>query len=159
MYIKRTSKRKDSVSSEDNDYEESYANIQFQVDFPTKPNQTLYILGNIEELGNWRKDEAVKLIKLDENTSIWESTETLECPVGMTIKYKYLVSDSKNNKIFEDLPNDSERSITTKKPGQYVIINKKCYRGGLVLEKELNNAFGLKISSFMYQKSFSSIPK
>ena len=125
MYIKRTSKRKDSVSSEDNDYEESYANIQFQVDFPTKSNQTLYILGNIEELGNWRKDEAVKLIKLDENTSIWESTETLECPVGMTIKYKYLISDSKNNKIFEDLPNDSERSITTKKPGQYVIINKK----------------------------------
>ena len=125
MYIKRTSKRKDSVSSEDNDYEESYANIQFQVDFPTKSNQTLYILGNIEELGNWRKDEAVKLIKLDENTSIWESTETLECPVGMTIKYKYLVSDSKKNKIFEDLPNDSERSITTKKPGQYVIINKK----------------------------------
>ena len=125
MYIKWTSKRKDSVSSEDNDYEESYANIQFQVDFPTKSNQTLYILGNIEELGNWRKEEAVKLIKLDENTSIWESTESLECPVGMTIKYKYLISDSKNNKTFEDLPNDSERSITTKKPGQYIIINKK----------------------------------
>ena len=106
MYIKRSSKRKDSVSSEDNDYEESYANIQFQVDFPTKPNQTLYILGNIEELGNWRKDEAVKLIKYDEDLNIWETRGYLECPVGMTIKYKYLISDSKHNKTLEKLPDN-----------------------------------------------------
>ena len=125
MYGLRSSKRKGSLSSEDNDYEESYATIQFQVDFPTKPKQTLYILGNIEELGNWRKDEAVKLVKLDEKTSIWETSESLECPVGMTIKYKYLIVDSKNKRIFETLPNNAERSITTKKPGQYVILNKK----------------------------------
>ena len=125
MYGLRPSKRKDSLSSEDNDYEEAYAKIQFQVDFPTKSNQTLYIVGNIEELGNWRKEEAVKLIKLDENTSIWESTSSLECPVGMTIKYKYLIVDSKNKRIFEKLPNNAERSITTKKPGQYIIMNTK----------------------------------
>ena len=95
MFVKRSSNRKDTLSSEDNDYEEAYANINFQVDFPTKPNEILYIAGNIEELGNWRKEEAVKLIKLDENTNIWETTQPLECPVGMTIKYKYLIVDSK----------------------------------------------------------------
>ena len=125
MFGRRSSKRKDSLSSEDNDYEESYANIHFQVDFPTKPNQTLYIIGNIEELGNWNKEEAVKLIKLDETTNIWETTQALECPVGMTIKYKYLIKDTQNKKILETLPNNAERSITTKKPGQYIIMNKK----------------------------------
>ena len=34
----RSSKRKGSVSSEENDYEELYANIRFQVDFPLKSN-------------------------------------------------------------------------------------------------------------------------
>ena len=121
MYVIRKRTRKDSLSSEENDYEESYATIQFQVDFPTKKNQTLYILGNIEELGNWRKDEAVKLIKLEETTSIWESSKPLECPVGMTIQYKYLIKDSENKIIEEKL----ERSITTKKPGQYIIMNQK----------------------------------
>jgi len=124
MFVRRSSNRKDTLSSEDNDYEEAYATINFQVDFPTKPNEILYIAGNIEELGNWRKEEAVKLIKLDENTNIWETTQPLECPVGMTIKYKYLIVDSKK-KIFETLPNNAERSITTKKPGQYIIMNKK----------------------------------
>ena len=125
MFGLRSSKRRDSISSEENDYEESYANINFQVDFPTEPNQTLYIIGNIEELGNWRKEEAVKLIKLDEETNIWETTQSLECPVGMTIKYNYLINDSKNKRILEKLPNNEERSITTKKPGQYIIMNKK----------------------------------
>ena len=123
--IKRTEKRKDTISSEENDNEDNYANIQFQVEFPTKSNQNLYILGNIEELGNWNKDKAVKLIKLDENSSLWEKEKPLECPVGMTIKYKFLIEDSNNNKYFEKLPNNAERSITTKKAGKYIIMNFK----------------------------------
>ena len=118
-------KRRDSISSEDLENEESIAIINFQVDFPTNQNQTLYIIGNIEELGCWREEEAVKLINLDQETSIWETTTPLECPVGMTIKYKYLIKDSKNKRIMEKLPDNSERSITTKKPGNYIIMNKK----------------------------------
>ena len=123
--IKRSEKRKDTASSEENDKEDNHASIQFQVEFPTKPNQTLYILGNIEELGNWNKDKAIKLIKLDEKSDLWETDIPLECPVGMTIKYKFLILDSNNVKNFEKLPNDTERSITTKKPGKYIIMNFK----------------------------------
>ena len=125
MYGIRSSKRKDSGSSEENDYKESYANIHFQIDYPTKSNQTVYIVGNVEELGNGREEEAEKLVKLDQDTTIWESTKPLECPVGMTIRYKYFVRDTKNKIFRENLPNDSERSITTKKPGQYIIMNIK----------------------------------
>ena len=125
MYGMRSSKRKGTVSSEEDDYKESYANIHFQIDYPTKSNQTLYLVGNIEELGNWREDEAEKLMQLDKDTTIWETTRPLECPVGMTIKYKYFIKDTKNKIFREKLPNDSERSITTKKPGQYIIMNKK----------------------------------
>ena len=120
MFI-RSSKRRDSVSSEENDYEESYAKIQFQVEYPTKPNQTLYMVGNVDELGNWDLKQAVKLIKLDSQSSIWESILPLDCPVEMTIKYKYLIIDSNKKKFLVKI----ERSITTKKPGQYIIKNKR----------------------------------
>ena len=121
----RPGKRKDTVSSTENDYEESYATIQFRVDYPTKSNQTLYILGNNDELGNWKEDSAVKLMKLDSNSTIWESQLPIECPVGMAIQYKYLIIDSSNKKNYEQLPENSMRSITTKKPGHYIILNKK----------------------------------
>ena len=106
--FKRTTKRRDSVSSEENDITESYATLQFKVEYPTKLNQTLYMVGNKEELGNWDENAAIKLINTDNTSSIWESQISIECPVGMTIKYKYLIIDSKNNKkIYEKLPNDS----------------------------------------------------
>ena len=124
--LKRSTKRKESVSSEENDFTELYATLQFKVDFPTKLNQSLYMVGNKEELGNWDENAAIKLINIDNNTSIWESQKSIECPVGMTIEYKYLIFDSKTNKkIFEKLPNNSNRSITAKKPGQYIILDKK----------------------------------
>ena len=125
MIFKRKGKRKDTASSEENDEEDNYAKIQFQVDFPTNPDETLYILGNIEELGNWEKDSALKLVKLDEESSIWEMPNPLDFPVGMTIKYKFLIADSNNNKKFESLPNDVERAVTAKKQAQYIIMNKK----------------------------------
>ena len=121
----RPTKRKDTVSSTENDYQESYATIQFRVDYPTKSNETLYILGNNDELGNWKEDSAVKLVKLDSNSTIWESQLPIECPVGMTIQYKFMMIDSSNKKFYEKLPENSMRSITTKKPGHYIILNKK----------------------------------
>ena len=125
MFQGRSLKKKTTVSSEENDFQELYAKLQFKVDYPTKPNQTLYIYGNIDELGNWDIKSVKKLIKLDENSSIWESEFTIECPVGMNIQYKYLIIDSDKKICIEKLPNNENRSITTKRPGQYIICDKK----------------------------------
>ena len=126
MIRRRTSGRKGTVSSEENDFQELYATIQFRIDYPTKPNRVLYILGNVEELGNWEESKAVKMIKLDSQSNLWESQFPLECSVGMTIKYQYFVLNTINNEKFkESLPNNYIRSITAKKPGTYIILNKK----------------------------------
>ena len=125
MFQGRSLKKKTTVSSEENDFQELYAKFQFKVDYPTKSNQALYIYGNIDELGNWDINAVKKLIKLDENSSTWESDFTIECPVGMNIQYKYLIIDSDKKVYIEKLPNNQNRSITTKRPGQYVICDKK----------------------------------
>ena len=43
MNFKRKEQRKNTISSEENDNEENYAKIQFQVEFPTNPKETLYM--------------------------------------------------------------------------------------------------------------------
>ena len=125
MFQGRSAKKKTTISSEENDFQELYAKLQFKVDYPTKPNQTLYIYGNIEELGNWDINSVKKLNKLDEKSSTWESDFIIECPVGMNIQYNYLIIDSDKKKYVEKLPNNAMRSITTKRPGQYIICDKK----------------------------------
>ena len=122
----RSSNRKGTASSEENDFQELYATIQFQIDYPTKPKRELYLVGNVDELGNWKEEKAVKMIKIDKESTMWESDLSLECPVGMTIKYQYFILNTINNKkIKEVLPNNYIRSITAKKPGKYIIVNKK----------------------------------
>ena len=121
----RGAKRRETVSSEESDFQELIATLQFKIDYPTKKNQKMYIYGNIDDLGNFKEDSAIELIKLDSKSSLWELQAPIECPVGMTITYKYILVDSSNKKHVEKLPNDSVRSITTKKPGQYIIFNKK----------------------------------
>ena len=125
MFDGRTKERKGTLSSEENDFEELYATLQFHIDYPTEKNQKVYMLGNIEELGKWKEDSALELVKLDSRTNIWQSQFPIECPVGMTIEYKYYIGDSSKKIFMEKLPENKVRSITTKKPGHYIIRNKK----------------------------------
>ena len=123
--FQRRPNKEETVVSKDIDFQVSYSKLIFQVDYPTDPGQSVYILGNVEELGNEDENKSVKLKKKQENSNVWESESPLECAVGMTIKYKFLTIDSNNNKIYEELGKDEIRSITTKKEGNFIILNQK----------------------------------
>ena len=115
--------RKGSATSEENDFETSYATLEFKVEYKSKLGQILHICGNVEELGNWNADNSPRL---HTNPSIypnWESNFNFSLPVGMTIEYKYVLIDQNDNKEWEQLPNNSVHTLTLKKPGKYLIIN------------------------------------
>ena len=99
--FQRRPNREETVVSKDIDFQVSYSKLIFQVDYPTDPGQSVYILGNVEELGNEDENKSVKLKKKQENSNVWESESPLECAVGMTIKYKFLTIDSNNNKLLK----------------------------------------------------------
>ena len=90
--------RKFSTNSDDNDIYSKTAKIQFQVKYETKINEELYICGNLKELGDWNIEKSPKMETNDSLYPIWESSIQLNCPVGMTIEYKYLLKD-KNGKF------------------------------------------------------------
>ena len=115
--------RKASVSSEENEYENSYADLEFNVTFKTKMHQILHICGNVDDLGNWNADASPKLYTQQGMYPLWKSKFELSLPIGMTLEYKYVLIDQHNNKIWEELPNNSIRTLTMKKPGKYLVIN------------------------------------
>ena len=125
------SNRKESGSSEENDIEVPYAILEFKANYQSKIGQILHICGNVEELGNWNADDSPRLRTNPSLYPIWESNFNFSLPIGMTIEYKYVLIDQNNNKEWEQLPNNSVRTLTMKKPGTYLIINKM---GNLDLE-------------------------
>ena len=115
--------RKPSGSSEDNELEILYATLEFKVNYTSKIGQILHICGNVQELGNWNADNSPKLRTNPNIYPNWESNFNFSLPIGMTIEYKYVLIDQNNNKYWEQLPNNSVRTLTMKKPGNYLIIN------------------------------------
>ena len=115
--------RKASGSSEENDFDVFYATLQFRVKYKSRIGQILHICGNVAELGNWNSDNSPKLRTNQSLYPIWESNFNFCLPVGMTIEYKYVLIDEKNNKEWEQLPNNSVRTLTMIKPGNFLVIN------------------------------------
>ena len=98
--------------------------LSFRVKFETKFGEELYIIGNIEELGEW---DTSKAVKMETNKSIypmWVIKKDFKCPLGMEIDYKYLVKDG--NKIFwEDLGQARNRHIVVQSPGNLIIFDEQ----------------------------------
>ena len=117
--------RKGSASSGENDIDITYAILEFKVEYKSKIGQILHICGNIEELGNWNADNSPRLRTNPSLYPNWESNFSFSLPIGITIEYKYVLIDQNNNKDWEPLPNNSVRTLTMKKPGNYLIINQK----------------------------------
>ena len=118
-----THNRKNSISSEENDFPNSYANLEFNVKYETKIGQILHICGNKDELGNWDADSSPRLHTYPKLYPVWKNSFEFSLPIGMTLEYKYVIIDQNNNKIWEDLPNNSIRTLTMKQPGNFVIYN------------------------------------
>lgn len=118
------SPRKDTISSSEheNELNPNIAVIKFQCSYETRFGQQLHIIGNIEELGLGNEEKAPAMSTDQDLYPIWETTFEITCPVGMTIEYNYFIKGEDGCIIRETVP---KRSITMKKGGNYIILNKK----------------------------------
>ena len=115
--------RKGSFSSEDNEFTNSYAHLEFNVTYQTQVGQILHICGNVEELGNWNADYSPRLHTQPSLYPVWKNNFDFSLPIGMTLEYKYVTIDGNNNKIWENLPNNSMRTLTMKQAGNFLVYN------------------------------------
>ena len=88
----------------------------------TSYGQSVYIVGNCEELGNWDTDKAVG--GFFNNTASIANYPTwfydVSVPAGTTIEYKYIKKDASGNVIWES---GSNHVYTTVSDGTGVVVD------------------------------------
>jgi alpha-amylase len=80
--------------------------VTFQVEAETVFGENIFVVGNVDNLGNWDPEAAVPLSP--ENYPLWQVQ--VELPVATSIEYKYIRLDEAGNATWESDPN---RSLTT----------------------------------------------
>ena len=116
----------DNSSIMTNTINPNIAKLSFRVKFETKYGQSLYIIGSIEELGEWDPSKAVPMATSKDIYPTWKITKEFTCPLGMEIFYKYLVKEG-NNIYWEELNNNKNqnRRIVIQSPGNLIIFDEK----------------------------------
>ena len=61
------------------------AKLSFRVKYETKYGQLLYIIGSIEELGQWDPAKAVPMVTTKDIYPTWKITKEFTCPLGIEI--------------------------------------------------------------------------
>ena len=128
-----------------NTINQNIANLSFRVKFETKFGQAVFIIGNIEELGQWDTSKAVPMYTNNDIYPTWEIKKDFMCPLGMEIYYKYYVKDG--NKIFwEDLGQNINRHIIVQSPGNLIIFDEKSNNISKIKTSGFNQIIGGNIN-------------
>ena len=139
-----------SISKFNDDYNSSITNntlnlniasLSFRVKYETKFGQSLYIIGNIEELGQWDTSKAMPMYTNNDIYPTWKIKKEFICPLGMEIYYKYLVKDG-NKIIWEDLGQNTNRHIIVQSPGNLIIFDEKSNNISKIKTSGLNQING-----------------
>ena len=72
-----------------------YCFVQFKYIYSPEDNEDVRILGNIDSLGKWQPDKAIKLIPIKKEPNSWITKEKIKIPLLFNLEYKYLIF--KNN--------------------------------------------------------------
>jgi len=107
-----------------NSFNPNIANLSFRVKYETKYCQSLYKIGNIEELGQWDTSKAIPMYINNDIYPTLEIKKEFICLLGMEIYYKYSVKGG-NKIIWEDLGQNTNRHIIFQSPGNIIIFDEK----------------------------------
>ena len=117
-------------------FSHGFGSVSFQCKYDTEFGQSLRLVGNIEELGSWNPQNSLVLTTDPSIYPLWKSSIEISCPVGTEIIYKYVLKDSENNYIWENLPNNENRKFTVSTPGKYVVVDEKGNNNSNLIQEE-----------------------
>ena len=95
--------------------------ISFKCKYYTSFGSSLFVVGNLQLLGNWDINNAIALSTTPNTYPIWTLNNAFSCPLGVEIIYKYFVKDINGKITWEILPNNENRKIKISKPGKFLI--------------------------------------
>ena len=105
--------------------EKKYCLIKFKYFYNNDKDEDVRVLGNLDVLGNWKIDKAIKLDLNPKLNGVWKTKEKIKIPLSFNLEYKYLIF--KNNTFFkwEYISNNKNRTIKIMDyNGTFILLNK-----------------------------------
>ena len=131
--------------------------VTFQCRFETRPGYSLYIIGNIREMGSWQPSSSIALVTNSDMYPTWKTSKPIIVPTGSEIDYKYLIKNDSGDYEWEYLPQNENRHLDIKSPGKWTIKDEKDNLFSEVINKDYlshsqNNLLELSMFLLIYLK-------
>ena len=111
--------------------------VQFKYIYTPESSEDVRILGNIDSLGKWQPNNAIKLIPIENSPNSWITKEKIKIPLNFNLEYKYLIFKNNILKTWEEISNNENRKITLTKKGIFTLLDKpKCFSTEITKEKK-----------------------
>ena len=143
------------------DTKKQFCFVQFKYIYSPDSYEDVRILGNIDSLGKWQPNNAIKLIPIKNVANSW-ITKKIKIPLNFNLEYKYLIFKNNTLKTWEEISNNENRKITLTKKGLFTLLDKpKCFSTEItnekknISEKESNDFIELNYDSDYDEKKSS----
>ena len=119
------------------DIKKQFCFVQFKYIYSPESCEDVRILGNIDLLGKWQPNKAIKLIPIKNEPNSWITKEKIKIPLNFNLEYKYLIFKNNILKTWEEISNNENRKITLTKKGHFTLLDKpKCFSTEITKEKK-----------------------
>ena len=99
--------------------------LQFQIECKdTKPGDSVYVVGNSSELGNWKAENSQKLKTDSSRFPLWES-EPISFNSKTQLEYKYIIKSGSKNVRWENFKGNRTLDLSSLENGLYYINDGK----------------------------------
>ena len=113
-----------------------YCFVQFKYIYNAESFEDVRILGNIDSLGKWQPDKAIKLIPVKKEPNSWITKEKIKIPLFYNLEYKFLIFKNNVLKTWEEISNNENRKINLTKKGNFILLDKPRYFSTSIKEKK-----------------------
>ena len=117
--------------------------VQFKYIYNAEAFEDVRILGNIDSLGKWSPEKAIKLIPVRKEQNSWITKEKIKIPLFFNLEYKYLIFKNNRLKTWEEISNNENRKINLKKKGNFILLDKPRFFSTFIKEKKNISEFDI----------------
>ena len=105
--------------------EAQYCFIKFKYIYNNEKDEDVRVVGNIDALGHWKTDKAIKLSLNPKLIGVWKTKEKIKIPLSFNLEYKYLMFKNNNFSKWEYISNNKNRTLQmVDSNGPFVILDK-----------------------------------
>lgn len=101
-----------------------YCTVRFKYIYENEKDEDVRVVGNLDNLGNWNINEAIKLSLNPKQIGIWKTRVKIKVPISFALEYKYLIFKNNTFLRWEVIQNNRNRTVQLHEKNAFVLLDK-----------------------------------